>query len=199
MTIWMFAAHGGGGKWGEGASKFYELKLWRTGSDGVRRIQRHFIPCVKDNRAGLYDAVSGVIFYSHSETDLVASSTTRTLSVWRNEADDASLDNAANWCGGLPNGTDAEVCAPWVPAVSSTNGLAFANLTVSGGKAKIPASVRKAMLLGDYGHGKPLTARRIIAVKKAIDADGTTRATSQRSSTSSRRSPGESTRANSRR
>ena len=133
MTIWMFAAHGSGGKWGEGASKFYELKLWRTGADGVCRIQRHFIPCVKGGRAGLYDAVSGVIFYSHSGTDLVASSTTRTLSVWRNEADDASLDNAANWCGNLPNGTDAVVCAPWVPAVSATDGLAFANLTVSGG------------------------------------------------------------------
>ena len=133
MTIWMFAAHGSGGKWGEGASKFYELKLWRTGSDGVRRIQRHFIPCVKGDRAGLYDAVSGVIFYSHSGTDLVASSITRTLSVWRNEADDASLDSAANWCGGLPNGTDAVVCAPWVPSASATDGLAFANLTVSGG------------------------------------------------------------------
>ena len=134
MTIWMFAAHHySGSQWGEGASKLYELKLWRTGSDGVRRIQRHFIPCVKDNRAGLYDAVSGVIFYSHSGTDLVASSTPRTLSVWRNEADDASLDSAANWCGGLPNGTDAVVCAPWVPSASATDGLAFANLTVSGG------------------------------------------------------------------
>ena len=134
MTIWMFAAHHySGSQWGEGASKFYELKLWRTGSDNVRRIQRHFIPCLKGGRAGLYDAVSGVIFYSHSGTDLVASSTPRTLSVWRNEADDASLDNAANWCGNLPNGTDAVVCAPWVPAVSATDGLAFANLTVFGG------------------------------------------------------------------
>ena len=74
-----------------------------------------------------------MIFYSHSDTDQVASSTTRTLSVWRNEADDASLGNAANWCGGLPNGTDAVVCAPWVPSVSATDGFAFANLTVSGG------------------------------------------------------------------
>jgi hypothetical protein len=63
MTIWMFAAHGSGGKWGEGASKFYGLKLWRTGSDNVRRIQRHFIPCLKGDRADLDDAVSGVIFY----------------------------------------------------------------------------------------------------------------------------------------
>jgi hypothetical protein len=135
MTIWMFAAHGSGGKWGEGASKFYELKLWRTGSDNVRRIQRHFIPCLKGGRAGLYDAVSGVIFYSHSGTDLVASSTPRTLSVWRNEADDASLDNAANWCGGLPNGTDAVVCAPWLQTVSTANDLVCANLTVHNGAA----------------------------------------------------------------
>ncbi len=42
-----------------------------------------------------------------------------------------------------------------------------------GGESKIPASVRKAMLLGDYNAGKPLTARRIMAVKAAIDADGT--------------------------
>ena len=107
MTIWMFAVHHySGSQWGAGNSKFYGLKLWRTGSDGVCRIQRHFIPCVKGGRAGLYDAVSGVIFYSHSGTDLAASSTTRTLSVWRNEADDASLDSAANWCGNLPNGRD---------------------------------------------------------------------------------------------
>ena len=37
------------------------------------------------------------------------------------------------------------------------------------GEAKIPESVRKAMNLGDYGRGRPLTARRIIAVKTAID------------------------------
>ena len=37
-----------------------------------------------------------------------------------------------------------------------------------GGENKIPASVRKAMVLGDYNCGKPLTARRIIAVNKAL-------------------------------
>ena len=44
-----------------------------------------------------------------------------------------------------------------------------------GGEAKIPAAVKKAMLMCDYNKGKPLTARRIIAVKKAIDADGAMR------------------------
>ncbi len=45
-----------------------------------------------------------------------------------------------------------------------------------GGESKIPKSVRKAMILSDYGEGKPLTARRIMAVKVAIDADGTMKA-----------------------
>ena len=44
---------------------------------------------------------------------------------------------------------------------------AVANLF--GGESKIPESVKKAMLLADYNQGKPLTARRILAVKEAID------------------------------
>ena len=39
-----------------------------------------------------------------------------------------------------------------------------------GGEANIPPSVRDAMLLKDYGAGKPLTARRIAAVKTAIES-----------------------------
>ena len=39
-----------------------------------------------------------------------------------------------------------------------------------GGRSKIPESVWSAIKLEDYGHGQPLTARRIIAVKQAIDA-----------------------------
>ena len=39
-----------------------------------------------------------------------------------------------------------------------------------GGESKIPASVKKAMIMSDYNKGKPLTARRILAVKVAIDA-----------------------------
>ena len=38
-----------------------------------------------------------------------------------------------------------------------------------GGEDKIPKSVKEAMLLKDYGAGKPLTARRIMAVKQAIE------------------------------
>ena len=41
-----------------------------------------------------------------------------------------------------------------------------------GGKSHIPASVKDAMKLEDYGKGKPLTARRILAVKDAIEKSG---------------------------
>ena len=38
-----------------------------------------------------------------------------------------------------------------------------------GGEANIPASVRNTMKMEDYGQGKPLTARRILAVKTELD------------------------------
>ena len=43
-----------------------------------------------------------------------------------------------------------------------------------GGEDKIPADVKEAMKLDDYGKGKPLTARRILAVKTAIDGNNAT-------------------------
>ena len=39
-----------------------------------------------------------------------------------------------------------------------------------GGMSKIPENVRDALNLQDYGHGQPLTARRIMAVKAAVDS-----------------------------
>lgn len=38
-----------------------------------------------------------------------------------------------------------------------------------GGEDRIPESVRDAMKMADFGKGKPLTARRILAVKTAVD------------------------------
>ena len=40
-----------------------------------------------------------------------------------------------------------------------------------GDEQNIPKSVKDAMVLKDYDKGKPLTARRILAVKQAIDTD----------------------------
>lgn len=41
---------------------------------------------------------------------------------------------------------------------------------IFGGESRIPESVKKAMVLSDYGKDRPLTARRILVVRAAIDA-----------------------------
>ena len=41
---------------------------------------------------------------------------------------------------------------------------------IFGGESKIPETVKEAMVLEDYGKGRPLTARRILVVRAAIDA-----------------------------
>ena len=60
---------------------------------------------------------------------------------------------------------------------------AFRNAVINmfGGESRIPESVKKAMLMSDYGKGKPLTARRIMAVKTAIDRDGSVKLNTFRS------------------
>ena len=56
--------------------------------------------------------------------------------------------------------------------IANDNTRSFFFATVSkmfGGDDNIPKAVIKAMKLGDFGQGKPLTARRIMTVKAAID------------------------------
>ena len=53
-------------------ARCYGLKIWQGPKDGGDMVLvRDFQPCVKDNRAGLYDSVSDTIFYSDSGADLV--------------------------------------------------------------------------------------------------------------------------------
>ena len=54
-------------------ARCYRLRIWQgTTAGGEQVLVRDFIPCMKNGRAGLYDAVSGDILYSGSGTDLVA-------------------------------------------------------------------------------------------------------------------------------
>ena len=69
-------------------------------------------------------------------------------------------------------------------AVNNTTRAMFkaAIIDMFSGEDNIPPAVKDAMKLADYGKGKPLTARRILAVKTAIDGNNATllnRATSQ--------------------
>ena len=72
-------------------------------------------------------------------------------------------DSVHNWTRGVKE---------WIINDHTRDLFRQAVIDMFGGEARIPESVKKAMLLSDYGDGKPLTARRIIAVKAAIDLDG---------------------------
>ena len=82
--------------------------------------------------------------------------------------------------GGIANRTIVPGSGDWVGiGVGRLASLKRANNTTRdafmkavadmfGGENHIPDSVKDAMKLEDYGKGKPLTARRIMAVKEAI-------------------------------
>ena len=72
-------------------------------------------------------------------------------------------DSVHNWTRGMNE---------WIANDRTRKLFRDAVVDMFGSEAKIPASVRKAMLFVDYDEGKPLTARRIMAVKNAIDRDG---------------------------
>ena len=64
-----------------------------------------------------------------------------------------------------------------------TRGIFKASIaSMFGGEERIPESVRKAMIMDDFDCGKPLTARRILAVKAAIDAEGSARVKAEKAS-----------------
>ena len=53
--------------------KLYELKIWKKNAQsGELDLIRHYLPCTKGGRAGLYDKVEGKIYYSFSENNFVA-------------------------------------------------------------------------------------------------------------------------------
>ncbi len=72
-TLYVFATnYGGEPKWyGEG--KLYELKIWKKNAEtGELDLIRHYLPCIKGGRAGLYDKVHGTISYSYGDSAFVA-------------------------------------------------------------------------------------------------------------------------------
>ena len=53
-------------------TRCYSTKIWQLDGNGDWELKRDYRPCVKNERAGLYDTVSGDIFYSLGTSDFVA-------------------------------------------------------------------------------------------------------------------------------
>lgn len=72
-SLYVFANNSADGTvGGKSKTRCYGLKIWQGPEDGGdMALVRDFQPCMKGGKAGLYDAVSGDIFYSISGTDLI--------------------------------------------------------------------------------------------------------------------------------
>ena len=53
--------------------RLYELKIWKKNLEsGELDLIRHYLPCIKGGRAGLYDEVHGTISYSYTTDNFIA-------------------------------------------------------------------------------------------------------------------------------
>ena len=72
LNLFIFACNYGGTPYWNSKGKLYELKIFKKNGEAFDLV-RHYLPCIKDGRAGLYDKVNGTISYSFkSGSDFVA-------------------------------------------------------------------------------------------------------------------------------
>ena len=72
LNLYIFACNQKGNASAKSKARCYGLKMWQGPVDGGDMVLvRDFYPCMKNGRAGLYDAVTSNIFYSATSTDLV--------------------------------------------------------------------------------------------------------------------------------
>ena len=73
LSLYVFACHLSNKAAWFSKGKLYELKIWKKNAQsGELDLIRHYLPCIKGGRAGLYDKVHGTISYSFSTTPFVA-------------------------------------------------------------------------------------------------------------------------------
>ncbi|MCR5414152.1 MAG: hypothetical protein K6F50_05435, partial [Kiritimatiellae bacterium] len=73
LTLYLFAANNGGAAAWPCRIRLYELKiLKKNATPGGFDLLRHYLPCIKNGRAGLYDKMNGTISYSDGSADFIA-------------------------------------------------------------------------------------------------------------------------------
>ena len=70
LNLFVFACNLSGSPRWHSQGKLYELKIWKNNLEsGELDLIRHYLPCKKGRRAGLYDKVHGTISFSYSNED----------------------------------------------------------------------------------------------------------------------------------
>ena len=72
IPLYAFAYNQAGTAGGKCKAKLYELKIMKKNGSGGFDIVRHYLPCLKNGRAALYDKANGTISFSDSGTDFAA-------------------------------------------------------------------------------------------------------------------------------
>ena len=72
LNLYLFACNYGGNPNWYARAKLYECKIFKKNAEtGELDLLRHYLPCVKDGRAGLYDKVNGTISFSYGTAEFV--------------------------------------------------------------------------------------------------------------------------------
>lgn len=70
LNLFVFACNLSGSPSWYGKGRLYEMKIWKKNAQsGELDLIRHYLPCKKGGRAGLYDTVHGTISFSYSNED----------------------------------------------------------------------------------------------------------------------------------
>ena len=76
LNLFVFACNYGGRPSWNCKGKLYEMKIFKKTGEiagtNTFSLLRHYLPCIKGGRAGLYDKVNGTISYSFGSADFVA-------------------------------------------------------------------------------------------------------------------------------
>ena len=96
FNLFVFATNYGGRPDWKGQGKLYEMKIFKKNdTTGEFDLLRHYLPCIKDNRAGLYDEVNGTISFSAGSTNFIAGSVTNMFNAvkpaWAEQADEVKF------------------------------------------------------------------------------------------------------------
>ena len=120
LNLYLFAGNGDGTARWHCQARLYEVKIFKKNGDGGFDLLRHYLPCIKNGRAGVYDKANGTISYSFSGTELVAGPVLdKPLDFvkWLKSAEKNKDDRAEQWFntwvwgkGGLKSEVDVGVC-----------------------------------------------------------------------------------------
>ena len=98
LNLYVFACNlSESAKW-FGKGKLYELKIWKKNAEsGEFALVRHYLPCAKGGRAGLYDEVEGKIYYSFGGDNFIAGTATNAPSLTDPEGNEIKDSAVLDW------------------------------------------------------------------------------------------------------